>query len=237
MRKPPRTREGRRQDSKRLMELYRRLLKLYGPQHWWPGDDAFEIAIGAILTQSAAWGNVEKAIANLKSAGVFSLEGLRDISEEELARLIRPSGYFNAKAKKLKAFVMHLWQRHQGNLQKLLSQEDTALREELLSIYGIGEETADDIVLYAADKPSFVVDAYTRRILTRVGMAPHEDSYRAYQEVFHHSLPPDVPLYNEYHALLVRHGKESCQKKPRCGQCCLLDLCPTGTEVTKATGK
>ena len=216
-----------------LKEVYRRLYDAYGPQNWWPGDSAFEVIIGAILTQSAAWSNVEKALYNLKAAEILSPEGLRDISQDELAVLLRPSGYFNAKAKKLKAFIAHLWESHQGDLQKLFARDTASLREELLSVHGIGEETADDIVLYAAGKPSFVVDAYTRRIVGLVGLARGAATYQEYQRLFHGALPRKASLYNEYHALLVRHGKDVCKKMPLCAGCCLLDVCSTGTEVVK----
>ncbi len=226
-----------------LLEIYRRLYQRYGPQRWWPGESSFEVILGAILTQAAAWANVEMALSNLKDAGCFSLEALRDVPEHELAALIRPSGYFNAKARKLKAFVNHIWDNYDGNLEAFLfrgtqaggthAEEVQALRRELLSIYGIGEETADDILVYAARKPSFVIDAYTRRILGRLGLAPGRETYQAYQELFHRALsgyspPEDMPHYNEYHALLDRHGKETCKKRPLCQDCCLLELCSTG---------
>ncbi len=210
------------------MEVYRRLYQRYGPQYWWPAESPFEVVVGAILTQSAAWTNVERALDNLKAAGCFSSQALRVIPETELAVLIRSSGYFNAKARKLKAFINHLWERYEGDLGLLLAKSGAELRQELLSIYGIGEETADDIVLYAAEQASFVIDSYTRRILQRLGLSPKEESYRAYQELFHQALRPDVSLYNEYHALLDRHAKETCRKEPLCEGCCLLKLCPTG---------
>ncbi|MFQ5860722.1 MAG: endonuclease III domain-containing protein [Dehalococcoidia bacterium] len=212
----------------RLLEVSQRLERRHGPQHWWPADGTLEVVIGAILTQAAAWTNVERALKALRDAGALSIQGLRELSPERLAQLIRPSGYFNAKARKVKAFIDYLWERHGGDLARMLSQDGEHLRRELLSIYGIGEETADDILLYAAEKPSFVVDTYTRRILQRLGLAPKSERYDAYQELFHRHLPPNPQLFNEYHALLVRHGKETCRKEPRCQECCLLDLCPTG---------
>ncbi len=220
-----------------LLEIYRRLYRRYGPQGWWPGDGPLDVVIGAILTQAAAWSNVEAAIRELKRAGCWSLEEIRQRPEAELAEIIRPSGYFNAKARKLKAFASHIAQHYHGNLAAFLSRETDELREELLSIHGIGPETADDILLYAAAKPSFVIDAYTRRILQRLGIAPagtgRGDSpsrprYAGYQALFHDNLPPDAPLFNEYHALLDRHAKETCAKVPRCPGCCLQDLCATG---------
>ena len=211
-----------------LYDVYRRLFSRYGPQHWWPAESRLEIVLGAILTQSAAWTNVEKALANLKGAGLMSLADLRDIPQDVLADILRPSGYFNAKAKKVKAFISHLWDRYEGDLDSFLSRDATGLREELLSIYGIGEETADDILLYAGNAPSFVIDSYTRRIVKRLGLAPGRESYGAYQQLFHRGLSQEPGLFNEYHALLDRHAKETCRKEPRCQGCCLLELCPTG---------
>lgn len=211
-----------------LIEVFHRLYDRYGPQRWWPAESTFEVIVGAILTQGVSWTGVEKALDNLKPAGVFSLEGLRSTPDEELAQLVRPCLYYNVKARKLKAFAEHLWFRHNGNLETFLAQESSALRAELLSIYGIGEETADDILLYAAEKPFFVIDAYTRRILKRLGMAPAQETYRAYQGLLHRELPRDAQMFNEYHALLDRHAKESCRKRPECPSCCLLDICSTG---------
>ena len=211
-----------------LLEVYDRLYQRYGPQHWWPGDGPLEVILGAILTQFTAWANVEKALSNLKGAGLMSTTTLRDIPEERLAALLRPSGTFNSKARKVKAFVNHLCERYGGDLGSLLSREPAVLRRELLSIYGIGEETADDILLYAAGVPSFVIDAYTRRIIQRLWLAPERQSYHAYQELFHQALPGNATLYNEYHALLDRHAKETCRTRPLCAGCCLLELCATG---------
>ncbi len=212
----------------RFLEIYRRLYDSYGPQHWWPGETRLEIILGAILTQATSWTNVEKALVNLKSGGLLSTEALRDIPETDLAAVIRPSGYFNAKARKVKAFMDHLWDRYGGDLDSLLSQETSVLRGDLLAIHGIGDETADDILLYAAEKPSFVIDGYTRRVLKRLRLAPESESYVAYQRLFHEALPHDPSLYNEYHALLDRHAKEMCKKDPICDGCCLLELCHTG---------
>ena len=219
-----------------FLEMYRRLHARYGPQHWWPADTALEVILGAILTQAVAWTGVERALVNLKDAGLMSVHALRACSEERLAGLLRPSGYFNAKARKLKAFIDHLSDRHHGDLASLFSGDTGALREELLSIHGIGEETADDILLYAAGRPSFVIDSYTRRILGRMGLAPDGDRYGDYQRVFHEALPPEEPLFNEYHALLDRHAKDACRKVPLCEGCCLLDLCATGMASVDTLG-
>jgi endonuclease-3 related protein len=211
-----------------LLDIYHRLLACYGPQHWWPAEDAFEVIVGAILTQSAAWTNVEKAIANLKAAGALTPQALLAIPADELSTLIHACGYYNAKARKLKAFAERLHSRYGGDLKRLLDEDAVSLRQWLLHVHGIGEETADSIILYAAEKPVFVVDAYTRRILRRSGLAPSTDSYGAFQALFMENLPRDEALYNEYHALLVRHGKETCRPTPRCPQCCLRQVCPQG---------
>jgi len=209
-----------------LLDIYQRLHDRYGPQHWWPAETPLEMIVGAILTQSAAWVNVEKGIANLKSRGLLSVSMLREVATEELARLIYPSGYYNVKARKLKAFAAWLGERYGDDLGRLFALDLATLRRELLSVYGVGEETADSIVLYAAHKPIFVVDAYTRRIITRLGLAPTHDSYEAFQEAFMDHLPHEEAMFNEYHALLVCHGKTVCRKSPVCRDCCLASLCP-----------
>jgi len=215
-----------------LLDVYHRLLDRYGPQHWWPADSPFEVMIGAILTQSAAWANVEKAIHNLKARDALSINALRRLPVEELARLVYPSGYYNAKAGKIKALVQWLAERYEGDLDKLLALDVPLLRRDLLSVRGVGEETADSIILYAAGKPVFVIDAYTRRILRRLGLAPPTDSYAAFQDLFMQHLPHHEALFNEYHALLVRHGKEACKKAPHCQQCCLASLCSAPEKST-----
>ncbi len=216
--------------GKGLLEVFQRLFDRYGPQRWWPGDGPFETIIGAILTQNTAWTNVARAINNLKAAEAMSPARLRELPQDILAAIIRPSGYFNTKATKLKAIADHLEHRYNDDLDAFFAQEPTALREELLSIYGIGEETADDIVLYAAGLPSFVIDSYTRRVMTRLRLAPQGNRYRDYQSLFQDNLPPDTQLFNEYHALLNRHAKEACRKSTFCDGCCLLDICPTGSK-------
>ncbi|MCL0101593.1 endonuclease III domain-containing protein [Dehalococcoidia bacterium] len=213
---------------RRPLKIYHLLLDAYGPQHWWPADSAFEMIVGAILTQSAAWVNVEKALDNLKAADMLSLKGLQQISEAELAQLIYPSGYFNAKAHKLKAFVDHL-AGYEDGLDGLFDQSTSELRRELLGIHGIGEETADSVIVYAAGKPSFVIDSYTRRVVDRLGMRPEKTSYGAYQRLFTDNLPEDATLFNDYHAQLVRHGKDVCRtRQPICSGCPLEEICPTG---------
>ena len=208
-----------------LLDVYHRLLDRYGPQHWWPADSPFEVIIGAILTQSAAWGNVEKAVINLKIGGVLSPGALRRLAVEELAGLVYPSGYYNVKAGKIKSFVHWLGERYDDNLDRLFALDIPLLRQELLSVHGVGQETADSIILYAAHKPVFVIDAYTRRIMGRLGLAPRTNSYAGFQGLFMQYLPCDESLFNEYHALFVRHGKDTCRKSPLCRQCCLTSLC------------
>lgn len=208
-----------------LLEAYDRLFDRYGPQHWWPAEDSFEVIVGAILTQAAAWANVEQAICRLKAAIPLTPAALRDLPLDRLATLIRPCGYYNAKAAKLRAFVERLGSRHNDNLDQLFALDIGDLRQELLSIHGIGEETADSIILYAARKPIFVIDAYTKRIVGRLGLAPESNSYSAFQRLFAENLPQEEALFNEYHALLVRHAKEVCRKSPRCTSCCLRSIC------------
>jgi endonuclease-3 related protein len=214
--------------DERLGEIYRRLYAHFGPQHWWPGGGAFEVIVGAILTQNTAWTNVEKAIANLKRAGLLHSAPLHRVREGRIARLIRPSGYFNLKAKKLKAFVRFLFAAHRGRLAHLFQQDTARLRRELLTVYGIGPETADSIILYAANQPIFVIDAYTRRIAARLGLSRDGVSYEELQYLFTQGLPRKVQLFNEYHALLVALGKSICKKRvPRCDICPLQGVCPT----------
>ena len=212
-----------------LLEIYRRLYQEYGPQGWWPGDGPLDVVIGAILTQSAAWTNVEMALQNLKAADCWSLEAINRCPEAQLASIIRPCGFFNSKARKLKAFAAHVFSYYQGNLSQFLEQELQHLRDELLSIHGIGPETADDILVYAAGIPSFVIDVYTKRILQRMGLALriNDKDYDAFQSLLHEALPWDVIMFNEYHALLDEHAKKACTKIPQCSACCLRDLCLT----------
>jgi endonuclease-3 related protein len=208
-------------------------MDVYGPQHWWPADEPFEVMVGAILTQSAAWVNVEKAINNLKAAQALSPRALRHLSLDELATLIRPCGYFNAKARKLKALAEWLGQAFSDNPSKMSTISLRKLRPQLLAVHGIGEETADSIILYAANKPIFVIDAYTRRIIDRIGLKPNNNSYSAYQSLFMENLPHRTVLFNEYHALLVHHGKKVCRQHPLCPECCLKNICRYGQDTLK----
>ena len=216
-----------------LLRVFGRMLDRYGPQHWWPGDTRFEVMVGAILTQATAWHNVEKAISNLRAAGRLSPRALRDSSQEELARLIYSSGFYNAKARKLKAMAVYLGDRFDDDLDAMSRESAEALRHDLLGVHGIGEETADDILLYALGKSAFVVDNYTRRLFWRLGMAPENGPYATYRSLFDDNLPADPDLMGEFHALIVRHGKDVCTRNPRCETCCLLEICPTGQAAAK----
>jgi len=216
---------GNQSVSQALQNIYHRLMDRYGPQYWWPADEPFEMIVGAILTQSTAWGNVEKAIANLKAARALSPKALRQLPLSEVAALIRPCGYFNAKALKLKSLAFWLGDCCQDDLDRLSANNIDDLRQQLLSVHGIGEETADSIILYGANKPTFVIDAYTRRILSRIGLTPETDSYTAYQSLFMDNLPADAELFKEYHALLVCLAKDVCRSRPLCQRCCLNNIC------------
>ncbi len=215
--------------SQKLQDIYHRLMDCYGPQHWWPAEEQFEMIVGAILTQSVAWSNVEKAVANLKAAGALSPRALRRLPLPKVAALIHSCGYYNAKAEKLKSFAYWLGEHYDDNLGKLWADDVAHLRRQLLSIHGIGEETADSIILYGANKPIFVIDAYTRRIIDRIGLAPESRSYAAYQNLFMHGLPIDSGLFKEYHALLVCLAKDVCRSRSLCSRCCLNNICPSRT--------
>jgi endonuclease-3 related protein len=210
--------------SEALNEIYQLLFERFGPQHWWPGETQFEIIVGAILTQNTNWQNVEKAIANLKSADLLSPEALHNIEISYLAELIRPAGYFNVKAKRLKSFIDWLFANYGGELAGLENVDTERLREGLLSVKGIGRETADSILLYALNREIFVVDAYTARVAVRHGLIEPEADYEQLRDLFQSNLPQDVQLFNEYHALLVRVGKEFCRPKARCHGCPLESL-------------
>lgn len=201
-----------------LLEIYEMLLKRFGPQNWWPMQNGFsppewEVCVGAVLTQNTNWGNVEKALVNLKNESVLNKEDIKRIRTEKLAELIRPAGYYNQKARKLKA---------------LAGFRGEATRENLLGVWGIGRETADSILLYAYGKPYFVVDAYTKRIFSRLGLVREDSDYDTVREFFESMLPRDAELYKEYHALIVKLGKDFCRKKPSCSGCPLGVMCREG---------
>lgn len=201
-----------------LMEIYQRLSRHFGPQHWWPGDSPLEIIMGAILTQNTAWANVEKSIGKLRNAGALSFEALSDITEEALAELIRTCGYYRIKARRIKNLIVAVQEQGGGHLAEFLSLPLYKLRKKLLAISGVGPETADSILLYAAQRPIFVVDAYTCRALSRHAWISANAKYEEIQSLFM-QLPPDVALYNEYHALWVALGKSYCKQRPRCAGC------------------
>jgi len=209
-------------------EMYERLLYFHGPQHWWPGEGWFEIMVGAVLTQAASWKNVEMALENLKAAGALSPDSIRRMDVDELAALLYPSGYYNSKARKLKSLARFLGDRFSDSVERMRESDVHRLREDLLGVYGIGQETADAILLYAVGKARFVVDNYTKRILSRIGVIRDGASYPAIQRLFEEGLEPETEKYSEYHALLVRHGNSVCMTRPTCDQCCLADLCETG---------
>jgi len=210
--------------SKTLTEIYQLLFDRFGPQYWWPGETQFEIITGAILTQNTSWTNVEKAIDNLKAADRLTPEKLHHLDLSQLAELIRPAGYFNIKAKRLKNFVTWLFRNYDGQLINLENLGTHQLRAELLAIKGIGRETADSILLYAFDRAIFVVDAYSARIAIRHRLIEPDADYEQLRELFQSNLPQDTKLFNEYHALLVKVGKEFCKPKAKCTGCPLESL-------------
>lgn len=206
-------------DGTNLLEIFDLLLARFGPQHWWPGDTPTEVVIGAILTQNTAWRNVEHAITNLKRADCLNFSALAEVTENRLAELIQPSGTFRVKARRLKSFVERLYSHHDGSLDSLLGGDLSSARRELLSISGIGPETADAILLYAGNRPAFVVDAYTKRVLRRHFVIEPGADYDTVRDLFLGSLPTDVEMFNEYHALLVEVGKQHCRVRATCDGC------------------
>lgn len=208
-----------------LMVIYQRLLNDYGTHDWWPAQTPFEVVIGAILTQNTNWKNVEQALNNLRRAEALNPETIRQLSTPKLERLIRPSGFFRQKSERLKLFCQHLKERHQDRLDLWLKQDFDQVRNELLDLKGIGPETADSIMLYAGQRLTFVVDAYTNRVFTRLGLLKGKEKYAEVRKMFMREVEPDVKIYNEYHALIVNHCKEHCRKKPLCQDCPLFDMC------------
>jgi endonuclease-3 related protein len=207
-----------------LLDIYHKLSHAFGPQHWWPGDTPFEIAVGAILTQNTNWGNVEKAIQNLKNRDALSVRVIYEMPVKELAELIRPAGYFNVKAQRLKSFINFLMCDYHGSMKRMKTEEFQQMRVKLLAVNGIGPETADSILLYALQKPVFVIDAYTKRVLSRHCILDNGRSYDEFQALFHAILKKDERLFNEYHALFVKLGKTFCRKSKS-----LCDTCPLST--------
>ena len=210
--------------ARRLRSIFQKLLDAYGPQHWWPGDSPFEIMVGAVLTQNTAWINVERAVANLINAGALEPARILSVKETQLAEWLRPSGYFNIKARRLRNFCR--WYVEAGGYRKLKHWETEPLRHALLAVNGIGPETADDILLYAFERPVFVIDAYTRRLFARLGLIAGAEGYETLRHACERALGPDAALFNEYHALIVVQAKDVCRVRPRCGECVLRRHCP-----------
>jgi endonuclease-3 related protein len=209
-----------------LRQVYRRLLRCFGHAAWWPAETPFEVCVGAVLTQNTSWTNVEKALAELRRRDLLSPARLRAVPRARLARLIRSSGYFNVKARRLRAFLDFLHREYGGRVEGMTREDPRGLRAKLLEVDGIGRETADSIALYAAGHPLFVVDAYTRRIFARLGLLRGDETYDEVQEFFMARLRPNVSLYNDFHAQIVRLGKDVCRARPRCEDCPLGGLCP-----------
>lgn len=207
-----------------FLQVYKSLFSHYGPQHWWPGDSPFEVMVGAILTQNTAWTNVERAIANLKAISSLTPQSIIGLPVSELAVCLKPSGYFNVKAQRLRNFCQ--WYVDNGKFESLSRFDTTTLRRHLLAINGIGPETADDMLLYAFERPVFVIDAYTRRLFSRLAVIDAAEGYETLRHRFEAALTPDAALFNEYHALIVCHAKAVCKKRPACTICCLAGRCP-----------
>ena len=202
-----------------LQTYYDRMSGHYGPTHWWPGDTPFEIAVGAILTQNTAWTNVEKAIANLKRERLLAPGAILKCADDRLEDVLRPSGFFRVKARRLRDFCTYLVDRYRGSMARMAKRPLAELRAELLAVKGIGPETADDILLYACDKTVFVVDAYTRRIFSRHGLVAHDIAYEPLRAHFENHVTPDLHVYREYHGLIVWIGKDFCRRTPKCAAC------------------
>jgi len=205
--------------KQKLLSVFNILSQHFGPQNWWPGETPFEVMVGAILTQNTNWSNVEKAIINLKKDQALDPLKIKSMRTSRLAALIKPSGFFNIKAQRLKTFIAFLFEEYNGDLKKMAREESEVLRRKVLSVKGIGPETADSILLYALNKPVFVVDAYTKRVFSRHGVCSAKDDYHDVQGIFASRLPADVKLFNEYHALIVILAKQFCRTKPLCKEC------------------
>ena len=208
-----------------IPKVYDMLFAANGKQNWWPGNSAFEIMVGAVLTQNTAWTNVEKAIASLKRNRALSPQAIVKTHPRRLAGWLKPSGYFNVKARRLRAMCQ--WLLGQGGTKKIAKLPTDELRHRLLAVHGIGPETADDILLYVFNRPVFVIDAYTRRIFARLGLIGGTEDYETLRHIFEDALGSNAGLFNEYHALVVVHGKDVCRKRPLCDHCCLAEDCPS----------
>ena len=233
-RNPP-TAEPKPPTRQDLEWLFTRLFGHYGPRNWWPtvhGGD-FELVIGAILVQNVSWRSTRTALANLREAGIWSWDAILDADDSTLHQLVRPTVYWNMKTRKLKEFAQFITGVHGGKLENLFALPVDEMRAQLLSVWGIGPETADDIILYGAHKPSFVIDAYTKRLMSRLGWSVKPSTYDAYQSLFHDHLPLDASLFNEYHALINYHCANVCKSRPACSECVLASDCPVGLGLTE----
>ncbi len=217
---------GKQELKTKLLGIYRLLFAAYGPRNWWPAETPEEVIIGAALTQNTAWKNVERAIASLKKAGNLNLQGIAHTETAALAQIIRSSGFYNQKSQALKIFAEYFGKRYGFDIERMRQKDPWELRRELLELYRIGPETADSILLYALEKPVFVIDAYTKRIFSRHGFLNFEDPYEVFQKFFMDHLPQDVKLYNEYHALIVHTGHRFCKPTPLCPGCPLFSIFP-----------
>ena len=215
-----------------LQDVFDRLRAIHGPQHWWPGDSPFEIMVGAVLTQNTAWTNVERAIVNLVANQALTPARILEVEEKQLAEWLRPSGYFNIKARRLRNFCR--WYLDAGEYPALARWDTRELRTALLAINGIGPETADDILLYAFARPVFVIDAYTRRLFMRLGLIVGDEGYETLRHAFEQALDADIALFNEYHALIVAQAKDICRVRPNCDRCGLRGTCPGKTMPMQA---
>ena len=214
-----------------LTDIYAKMLNRYGPQRWWIYDNPLNIIVGSILTQGTAWSNVEKAVGNLIAKDAMSLHVLRDLPKKTLSQIIYPSGYFNSKARKLKAMANYIGYHFNDNLDSMRKEKTDILRKMLLDIHGVGDETADTILLYAFDKTTFIIDNYTKRLFYRLGIVNENVSYITLKSLLLNEMTSDSDLLKEYHALIIDHGQKVCGKSPKCENCCLLDMCPTGEKL------
>jgi endonuclease-3 related protein len=219
--------------SVELREVYERLFTAFGPQHWWPGESPFEVMVGAVLVQNTAWKNVEKAIDNLRQRDLIEPRPLYELPVAELEELIKPAGYFRLKARRLRHLLEFLVEQYDASVDAMFQTDRHTLREQLLSVHGIGPETADSILLYAGEMPAFVVDSYTHRMMARHGWIEYEADYHAIQDHFCYNLEEDVTIYNEFHALIVRLGHLHCRKKPKCEGCPLAELLIDGQPLER----
>jgi endonuclease-3 related protein len=212
---------------RRLKAVYRRLFKHYGPRNWWPAETHVEVMVGAVLTQNTAWRNVERAMANLREADCLDAAAIAGLDDAALAGLIRPSGYFNVKARRLKSLCR--WYVGAGGFSQINQIDTNNLRHELLAVHGVGRETADDILLYGFKRPVFVIDAYTKRLFARLELVKEGIDYESLRGWFEAHLPAEVQHYNEFHALIDHHGNQICRPRPLCDGCCLRSLCPSAS--------